>query len=81
LTWLEQQHGDAYILSVVIPMTKKTCGYVCKNMLHIVVEGLDHRSGETLGTRMPTGISTAAGQQGQRAQDRNIYISSLVISP
>jgi hypothetical protein len=81
LTWQEQRHGDAYILSVVVHMTKKTYGDVCKYIMHIVVEGLDHRSGETSGTRMPTGISTAAGQQGQRAQDRNIYLSSLVISP
>jgi hypothetical protein len=74
LTWQEQRHGDAYILSVVVHMTKKTCRYVCKYMLHIVVEGLDHESGETSRTHMPTGISTAAGQQGQRAQDRNIYL-------
>jgi hypothetical protein len=57
LTWQEQRHGDAYILSVVVHMTKKTSGYLCKYMTHIVVEGLDHRSGETSGTRMPTGIS------------------------
>jgi hypothetical protein len=65
LTWQEQRHGDAYIFSVVVHMTKKTCGYVFKYMMHIVVKGLDHWSGETSGTRMPTGISTAAGQQGQ----------------
>jgi hypothetical protein len=65
LTWQEQRHGDAYIFSVVVHMTKKTCGDVCKYMMHIVVEGLDHRSGETSGTHMPTGISAAAGQQGQ----------------
>jgi hypothetical protein len=81
LTWQEQRHGDAYILSVVVHMTKKTYEDVCKYMMQILVEGFDHRSGETLGTRMPTGISTAAGQQGQRAQDRNIYLSFLVISP
>jgi hypothetical protein len=34
-------------------------------MMHIVVEGLDHWSSETSGTRMPTGISMAVGQQGQ----------------
>ena len=41
---------------------------VTKDMKHIVVEGLDQRSGETLGTLMPTGCSAAAGQQGQGAQ-------------
>jgi hypothetical protein len=62
LTWQEQRHGDAYIFGVVVHMTKKTCRDVCKYMIHIVVEGLDHRSSETSRTRMPTGISTAAGQ-------------------
>jgi hypothetical protein len=58
LTWKEQRHGHAYILSVVVHMTKKTYGVVCKYMMQIVVEGLNHRSGETSGTRMPTDIST-----------------------
>jgi hypothetical protein len=65
LIWQEQRHGDAYILSVVVHMTKKTCRYVCKYIIHIVVKGLDHGSGETSGTRMPTDIITGAGQQGQ----------------
>jgi hypothetical protein len=73
LAWQEQRHGDAYIWGVVVHMTKKTCRDVCKYMIHTVIEGLDHRSGESLGTRMPTGLSAAAVQKGQRAQDRNIF--------
>ena len=79
LTWQEQRLGDAYIFSVVVHMTKPTCRDVCKYMIHTVVEGLDHRSGESSGTRMPTGISAAAGQQGQRAQDWNISLSYLIL--
>ena len=60
-------------------MNKPTCIDVCKYMIHIVVEGLDHRSSETSGTRMPTGISAAAGQQGQQAKDRNISLSYLFL--
>ena len=67
LAWQEQRHGDSYIFSVVVHMTKKTSRYDYKYMVHILVEGLGHRSGESLETRMPTGISAAAGQQGQRA--------------
>jgi hypothetical protein len=75
LTWQEQRHGDAYIFSVVVHMTKETFIDVCKHMVHIVVEGLDHWNSESSGTHMPTGISAAAGQHGQRAQDRSISIS------
>jgi hypothetical protein len=42
LAWQEQGHGDAYILGVVVQMTKKTCRDVCKYMIHTVVKGLDH---------------------------------------
>ena len=79
LAWQEQEHGDAYILGVVVHMTKETCRDVCKYMIHTMVKGLDHRSGESSGTRLPTGINATAGQQGQRAQDRNIPLSYLVI--
>jgi hypothetical protein len=60
LAWQEQGHGNAYILGVVVHMTKKTCRDVCKYMIHTVVKGLDHRSGESSEIRMPTGISTTA---------------------
>lgn len=80
LTWQEQRHGNAYRFGGMVHMAKPTCIYVCKYMVHIVVEGVHHRSGEATGTCMPTGISMAAGQQGQRAQeDRNICLSYLVI--
>jgi len=51
LAWQAQEHGDAYILGVVVHMTKKTCRDVCKYMIHTVVEGLDHRSGESMRLR------------------------------
>ena len=57
----------------------KLCRDVCKYMIHIVVVGLDHRSSESMGTRMPTGISASAGQQGQRAQkgDNSFGLDSI----
>jgi DNA gyrase inhibitor GyrI len=79
LAWQEQRHGDAYILGVVIHMTKKTCRDVCKYMIYTVIEGHDLRSGESSGTSMPTGLSAVAGQQGQRAQDKNISLSYLIL--
>ena len=79
LTWQEQRLGDAYIFSVVVHMIKPTCRDVCEYMIHILAKGLDHGSSESSGTCMPTGISAAAGQQGQRAQDRNISLSYLFL--
>jgi DNA gyrase inhibitor GyrI len=62
LAWQEQGHGDAYILGVVVHMTKKTCKDVCKYMIHTIVKGNTHanRSSESSGTRMPTGINATA---------------------
>jgi len=53
---------DVDNFSFMVHMTNPTFRDVCKSMAHIVVEGLEHRSGETAGTLMPTGSSTAARQ-------------------
>jgi len=68
--WQEPQHGDAYILNIVVHMTKKTCGDVCKYMIHIVVKGIGHWNSESTGTCLPTGLNTAVGKQGQQAQEQ-----------
>jgi hypothetical protein len=45
-------------------------------MAHIVIERLDHWRGETVGTIMPNGSSTAARQRRQQAQER-LYLFHL----
>jgi hypothetical protein len=69
LTWQEQRHGDAYIFSVVVHMTKASCIDVCKYMIHIVVKGFDHQSSESLGTRMQP---ASVWLQGSRDREHKI---------
>ena len=56
-------NGDVYNFSVMVHITNPTRREVCRSMIHVVIQGLDHRSGESSGTLMPTGCSAAAGSR------------------
>lgn len=52
---------------------------MCRDTVHILVEGYDHWSDETTGKCMPTSSSAAARLQGQQAQ-KLLYLFHLVFS-
>jgi hypothetical protein len=63
-------HSGIYISAIVAPMDKPTCGGVCKFIIHTWVKGFVKRGNGFSGTHAPTGCTAAAGQQGQRAQEK-----------
>ena len=71
-------HRNIIISDVTDCMADPSCKDMCKFMIHRWVKGFDKWSNGFSGTRVPTGCSAAAGQQGQRAQKNDI---SFILDP
>ena len=73
------EHGNLSISNVGDHMADPSCKEMFSCVIHIMVKGLDHYSGKSLGTLMPIDYNVAAGQQGQRAQkgDNSFGLDSI----
>ena len=66
----EDKYRDTNISAIVAPMVKPACKDVCIFTIHMWVNLFVKQSNGFLATHASTDCTAAAGQQGQRAQEK-----------